>query len=82
MARSAAASPEAVGQAYYHHVDGLLFRGSRPVEKEELLAAIRNFALDLGIEPDSIEVIAGGYLVGPGPVTPSGATITYRADPS
>ena len=83
MARSTAASPEAVkGQAYYHHIDGLLFRGSRPVEKEELLAAIRNAALDLGIEPESIEVIAGGYLVGAGPATATRAKIKYQPDPS
>jgi hypothetical protein len=86
MARSAAASAEAAaavkGQAYYHHVDALLFRGSRPVEKEELLAAIRNAALSLGIEPDRIEVIAGGYLVGPEPETGTRAKIKYQPDPS
>ena len=52
------------------------------MEKEELLAAIRNAALSLGIEPDRIEVIAGGYLVGPGPETATRAKIKYQPDPS
>ena len=52
------------------------------MEKEELLAAIRNAALSLGIEPDRIEVIAGGYLVGPEPETGTRAKIKYQPDPS
>jgi hypothetical protein len=84
MAASAVADPLKTVQpvAYYHHIDGLLFKGKHPVEKEELLAVIRKAAKDLGVEPDSVEVIAGGYLVGPGPATPQGATVKYRPDPS
>ena len=83
MSRSAVADrPKAEKQAYYHHIDGLLFKGKRPIEKEELLAVMKRAAKDLGVEPDSIEVIAGGYLVGPGPATPTRAKIKYWPDPS
>ena len=84
MAGSAVADPPKTAQrlAYYHHIDGLLFKGRRPVEKEELLEVIRKAARDLGVEPDSIEVIAGGYLVGPGPATPTRAKPKYWPDPS
>jgi hypothetical protein len=84
MAASAVADPPKTAQwpAYYHHIDGLLFKGKRPVEKEELLQVIRKAARDLGVEPDSIEVIAGGYLVGPGPATPGRPNVKYWPDPS
>ena len=84
MAPSAVADPPKTAQklAYYHHIDGLLFRGRRPVGKEELLEAIRKAAKDLGVEPDSIEVIAGGYLVGPGPATAGHPSVKYWPDPS